>query len=48
MQVLPDPDEPLVHVYAEGATSESSRELEAELEAVVTDVLLEEEIAARS
>ncbi len=47
-QVLPDPDEPLVHVYAEGATSESSRELEAELEAVVNDVLLEEEIAARS
>ncbi len=47
-QVLPDPDEPLIHVYAEGSTSESSRELEAELEAVVNDVLVEEEIAARS
>jgi len=47
-QVLPDPDEPLIHLYAEGATSESSRELEAELEAVVSDVVVEEEIAARS
>jgi mannose-1-phosphate guanylyltransferase/phosphomannomutase len=47
-QVLPDPDEPLIHLYAEGSTSESSRELEAELEAVVNDVLVEEEIAARS
>jgi mannose-1-phosphate guanylyltransferase/phosphomannomutase len=47
-QVLPDPDEPLIHIYAEGSTSESSRELEAELEAAVNDVLVEEEIAARS
>ena len=27
-QVLPDPDEPLVHLYAEGATNEVSEELE--------------------
>ena len=47
-QVLPDPDEPVVHIYAEGATSERSRELESELEAVVNDVLVGEEIAARS
>jgi mannose-1-phosphate guanylyltransferase/phosphomannomutase len=47
-QVLPDPDEPLIHLYAEGSTSESSRELEAELEAVLNEVLVEEEIAARS
>ena len=25
MQVLPDPDEPLIHIYAEGATRRSSR-----------------------
>ena len=30
-QVLPDPDEPLVHLYAEGDTRESSDELEAEV-----------------
>ena len=30
-QVLPDPDEPLVHIYAEGATEEDSTALEAEL-----------------
>ena len=28
-QVLPDPDEPLVHIYAEGETEEESEELEA-------------------
>ena len=28
-QVLPDPDEPLVHLYAEGTTEEVSEELEA-------------------
>jgi hypothetical protein len=31
-QVLPDPDEPLIHIYAEGETEEASEELEAELE----------------
>ena len=30
-QVLPDPDEPVVHIYAEGKTEEASTELEAEL-----------------
>ena len=30
-QVLPDPDEPFVHVYAEGKTEEVSVELETEL-----------------
>ena len=29
VQVLPDPDEPVVHIYAEGATEEDSAELEA-------------------
>ena len=29
VQVLPDPDEPIVHLYAEGDTEEDSLELEA-------------------
>jgi len=45
---LPDPDEPIVHIYAEGDTSDVSRELGAELESVVEGVLEQEEIAARS
>jgi mannose-1-phosphate guanylyltransferase/phosphomannomutase len=47
-QVLPDPDEPILHVYAESETSDGSRELQAELEAIVADVLEQEEITARS
>jgi mannose-1-phosphate guanylyltransferase/phosphomannomutase len=38
-QVLPDPDEPLVHVYAEGKTREESSELEAELRGLVEEVM---------
>jgi mannose-1-phosphate guanylyltransferase/phosphomannomutase len=38
-QVLPDPDEPIVHVYAEGATKEASEELEAELRSMVEDIM---------
>jgi mannose-1-phosphate guanylyltransferase/phosphomannomutase len=38
-QVLPDPDEPLVHIYAEGETEESSAELEREFRGLVEDVL---------
>jgi mannose-1-phosphate guanylyltransferase/phosphomannomutase len=38
-QVLPDPDEPLVHIYAEGSTEQASTELEAELRALVEEVL---------
>jgi mannose-1-phosphate guanylyltransferase/phosphomannomutase len=41
-QVLPDPDEPLVHVYAEGRTAEDGAQLEAEFLGLV------EEIVARS
>ncbi len=48
MQVLPDPDEPLIHVYAEGETQEASRELEEELERTVADLIGQEEYAARS
>jgi mannose-1-phosphate guanylyltransferase / phosphomannomutase len=34
-EVLPDPDEPLIHIYAEGETDEASTELEAELHGLV-------------
>ena len=38
-QVLPDPDEPLVHVYAEGKTPEDAESLEAEFLALVEEVV---------
>jgi mannose-1-phosphate guanylyltransferase/phosphomannomutase len=38
-EVLPDPDEPLIHVYAEGDSEEASAELEGELHALVEDVM---------
>ena len=38
-QVLPDPDEPVIHIYAEGATEQGSNELEAELRGLVENVL---------
>jgi mannose-1-phosphate guanylyltransferase/phosphomannomutase len=41
-QLLPDPDEPLVHVYAEGSTAEGSAELEAELRELVEEIMQEE------
>jgi mannose-1-phosphate guanylyltransferase/phosphomannomutase len=41
-QVLPDPDEPLVHIYAEGRDEEASNELESELRSLVEEVLQEE------
>jgi mannose-1-phosphate guanylyltransferase/phosphomannomutase len=47
VQVLPDPDEPLVHIYAEGPTVEVSEELEQELRAILNDAINREEIAAR-
>jgi mannose-1-phosphate guanylyltransferase/phosphomannomutase len=46
-QVLPDSDEPIVHIYAEGATDATSEELEGELRAIVSEVIEREEIAAR-
>ncbi|MGZ4315381.1 MAG: hypothetical protein ACXVRS_06060 [Gaiellaceae bacterium] len=39
VEVLPDPDEPLVHVYAEGKSAETSAELEAELHALVEEAM---------
>jgi len=45
-QVLPDPDEPLVHLYAEGRTDEESKQLEAELRALVEEVMQTDEATA--
>ena len=38
-EILPDPDEPLIHVYAEGDTEDVSFELESELRTLVEDVM---------
>ena len=45
-QMLPDPDEPLVHIYAEGKTKEDSAALEAELRGLVEQVMQTEEAGA--
>jgi mannose-1-phosphate guanylyltransferase/phosphomannomutase len=45
-EVLPDPDEPLIHIYAEGATEEVSAELEVELHGLVEEVMQGQEFAA--
>jgi mannose-1-phosphate guanylyltransferase / phosphomannomutase len=47
-QVLPDPDEPLLHLYAEGATIEASEELAAELRELVEQIEQGEAAAART
>jgi len=44
---VPDPDEPLLHLYAEGETEEDSMELEEELRALVQEVLQRQEAGAR-
>jgi mannose-1-phosphate guanylyltransferase/phosphomannomutase len=44
-QVLPDPDEPLVHIYAEGRTDAESQELEAEFRGLVEEIMQTEESA---
>jgi mannose-1-phosphate guanylyltransferase / phosphomannomutase len=47
-QVLPDPDEPIVHVYAEGADDATSAELEQEIRGLVEEVLQQgEEVRAQ-
>jgi mannose-1-phosphate guanylyltransferase/phosphomannomutase len=45
-QVLPDPDEPLVHIYAEGRSEEESQQLEAEFRRLVEEIMQTEESAA--
>jgi mannose-1-phosphate guanylyltransferase / phosphomannomutase len=46
-QVLADPDEPLVHVYAEGRDAGESAQLEGELRSLIEEVLQEETEPAR-
>ena len=49
VQVLPDPDEPTLHIYAEGQTDGDSEQLEEELRSLVEDVLVQgQEVEARS
>jgi mannose-1-phosphate guanylyltransferase/phosphomannomutase len=48
VQVLPDPDEPLVHIYAEGSTPELSEELAAEIAAAVEAIVQGEETERRT
>src|SRR5437899_10517115 len=38
-QILPDPDEPLLHLYAEGRTEERSAALEAEFRTLVEEIM---------
>jgi mannose-1-phosphate guanylyltransferase/phosphomannomutase len=47
-QALPDPDEPIVHVFAEGDTQETSRELAAELRGLVEDAMQGDRAEART
>ena len=44
-QILPDPDEPLVHIYAEGRSDEESQQLEAEFHQLVEEIMQTEESA---
>ncbi|MFN2470085.1 MAG: sugar phosphate nucleotidyltransferase [Gaiellaceae bacterium] len=47
-QILPDPDEPLVHIYAEGRTTAESSELERDLRSLIEEALQEEGELART
>ena len=47
-QALPDPDEPLVHLYAEGATVEESEELAGELRRLIEEIEQGDAAAART
>jgi mannose-1-phosphate guanylyltransferase/phosphomannomutase len=47
-QVLPDPDEPVLHLYAEGETRELSEELARELRALVNEIEQGEAAATRT
>jgi mannose-1-phosphate guanylyltransferase/phosphomannomutase len=47
-QVLPDPDEPLIHIYAEGVDEQATAELESELRGLVEEVLQGAEAPART
>jgi mannose-1-phosphate guanylyltransferase/phosphomannomutase len=47
-QVLPDPDEPLVHLYAEGETLHVSEELEHEVRELVEEIMQGDATAPRT
>ena len=47
-QVLPDPDEPLVHLYAEGETLQVSEDLEHEVRELVEEIMQGEATAPRT
>jgi mannose-1-phosphate guanylyltransferase/phosphomannomutase len=47
-QVLPDPEEPLVHVYAEGKTPADGASLEAEFLGLVEEIVAGEDEAGGS
>ena len=47
-QALPDPDEPLIHLYAEGETAEASEELAAELRTIVEEIGQGEAVPAQN
>jgi len=47
VQVLPDPDEPVLHLYAEGETVEASEQLVAELAGEVQEIAQNETVAAK-
>ena len=47
-QALPDPDEPVIHLYAEGTTAEASEELAGELRAIIEDIEQGEAAHART
>jgi phosphomannomutase len=46
--VLPDPYEPLIHLYAEGETPEASEELAGELRAIIEEIEQGEAATART
>ena len=45
-QVLPDPDEPLLHLYAEGRTEAESQELADEFRRLVEEIMSTEGVGA--
>jgi mannose-1-phosphate guanylyltransferase/phosphomannomutase len=47
-QILPDPDEPIMHIYAEGRTDEDSKALEAEYRGMVEEIMQGEGVEVSS
>ncbi len=45
-QILPDPDEPLLHIYAEGRTEEDSKALETEYHEMVDEIMQTEGVTS--